>query len=347
MPPDHGLELVEHVRAVLGVDAVFATDEPAGFRWWPWRLPQRVWAERHAEGARVRAIVETLVARGVPGTGDTYAALSDAFVRDPGLSAPRWNAETGELTLRASVTLAGEPDRLNYGRAAAMLAHAALLQLGDAERLASLAATLGAEPARGAPPGRPPRSEPDALLEAGDAYAMRGAGASPWTREVFESFATLASPPWSRALVAGGVFDAEFRALAGGSPAEAAASTSLLRMTGAERHPRLGAGLLVMLLPPPAAEPEATRRHATAALLNEAEAREWLPAEPPWAADALGAWCVHPQHGLAHVLFLPRLADRPDLLEAVVRGAALRARWVPEFLARVAARRTAGGTPAV
>ncbi len=340
MTVDYGRELVDHVRSVFGADPAWSVDEPAGFRWWPWRMPQRVWAERSADGVGLRVHAETRLLRGVAGTGATFAALSEAFVRDPGLSALRWNGESGDVGLHASVTLAGEPDRLGFGRAAALLAHAALLQLGDAERFAAaLAAPLGATPAVGAPPGRPEREEPDPLIEAGDAYAQRGAGASPWTRDVFASFATLGGPPWSRVNVAGEVFDAELRGAAAGSAAEAAAVTSLLRMSGAQRHPRLGAGLLVMLQPPAAIEDVPERRFATAALLNEAEAREWPPVDPPWAADALGQWCVHPQHGLVHVQFLPRLADRPDLLESVARGAALRARWVPEFLAKVATLR--------
>lgn len=344
MSVDYGRELVEHVRSVFGADAPWAVDEPAGFRWWPARLAQRVWAERAADGTALRAHAETRVLRGVAGTGATFAALSDAFTRDPGLSALRWNGETGDVSLHASVTLAGEPDRLGFGRAAALLAHAALLQLGDAERFAAaLAEPLAGASAASAPPGLPAREEADPLVEAGDAYAMRGAGESPWTRDVFAAFATLEAPPWTRANADAGVFDAEVRSGEATSPAEAAAHTSLLRMTGAQRHPRLGAGLLVMLQPPAAVESVPERRHATAALLNEAEAREWLPAEAPWTADGLGQWCVHPQHGLAHVAFLPRLADRPDLLEAVARGAALRARWVPEFLAKVAAMRPSSG----
>lgn len=344
MLPDIGNELVEHVRAILGVDAGVSNDEPAGFQWWPWRLPQRVWAERSRGGTHVRVHAESRLLRGDPGTGVTFAALAEAIARDPGLSGPRWNGDTGDVTLHAAVTLPTDPDRLGFGRAAALLAHAAVLQLGDAERWAdALAGALAATRADATPPGRPPRAEPDALLEAADVYALRGAKPTPWSAEVLQSFATLSEAPWSRVNAAAGRFDAELPDASAPTPAE---GTALLRMSGVERHPRLGAGLLVMMQPPASVEPVPERRAATAALLGEAEAREWLPAEGPWSADALGGWCVHPQHGLAHVAFFPALADRPDLLESIARGAALRARWVRGFLAKVAAMRDGGAARA-
>ena len=45
---------------------------------------------------------------------------------------------------------------------------------------------------------------------------------------------------------------------------------------------------------------------ATAALLNEAESREWN------SCDQLGAWCVHPSQGLIFGGFHPALTFQDD-----------------------------------
>jgi hypothetical protein len=93
---------------------------------------------------------------------------------------------------------------------------------------------------------------------------------------------------------------------------------------------------LTALVPPPAIEPQADRAAATAALLNEGEAREWTD------CDALGGWCVHPAAGLAHVSFIPALALAPGVAERLAWQAGTRARWVTAFLADVAAARARG-----
>jgi hypothetical protein len=105
-------------------------------------------------------------------------------------------------------------------------------------------------------------------------------------------------------------------------------------------HPALGAGLLTALVPPPGLEPVAARVAATAALLNEGEAREWT------GCDALGGWCVHPAAGLAHVSFVPALALEPGTAGRLAWQAGMRARWTVAFLAHVAAARVASGPAA-
>jgi hypothetical protein len=102
-------------------------------------------------------------------------------------------------------------------------------------------------------------------------------------------------------------------------------------------HPRLGGGLLLALVPPPGIEPVAERTAATAALLNEGEAREWT------GCDALGGWCVHPAAGLAHVAFVPALAIEPGTAERLAWQAGMRARWASTFLAHVAESRAGSG----
>src|SRR5260370_637146 len=83
----------------------------------------------------------------------------------------------------------------------------------------------------------------------------------------------------------------------------------------------------------PGAEPVAARAAATAALLNEAEAREWT------GIDQQGGWCVHRAHGLMFAGFVPALAAEQGALERVARESATRARWCTVFLAGLASLR--------
>jgi hypothetical protein len=157
---------------------------------------------------------------------------------------------------------------------------------------------------------------------------------------VREALASLSPAPWSRATAAPHGLDAEIECAAReGGPA----GRALLRLSARQPHPRLGAGLLAVLVPPAEAEPVAERAAATAALLNDAESREWT------GVDQLGGWCVHGTAGLAHAAFTPALAVEPGSLEFACAEAAARARWAVAFLASLAPLRAsaagAGGRP--
>jgi hypothetical protein len=143
-------------------------------------------------------------------------------------------------------------------------------------------------------------------------------------------------PPWLRVHPRGAGLDAELPCPRPGSAEPGSApgtGVALLRLIGSQSHPRLGSGLITVLQLPPDAEPRPDRQVATAALLNEAESREWT------GYDQLGAWCVHPSQGLVHGSFLPSLAFREDLLETWAWQAGARARWAYGFLGQVAALR--------
>jgi hypothetical protein len=149
----------------------------------------------------------------------------------------------------------------------------------------------------------------------------------------------MSPAPWERAVPAAYGLDAEIACANEPARGGPGAGSAILRMIASQPHPRLGAGLLFVLVPPAGTEPVAERAHATAALLNEAEAREWT------GVDQLGGWCVHSAAGLAHVLFLPALAVEDDTAEELAWQAARRARWATAFMARTAALREPGGTP--
>lgn len=329
---DPGAAIVEHLRAALEPESEWSEDTPRGFVWWPLAAPQRIEAEppRMLGGAPfVRVHVELALALRVAGTGAGFAAMSRWNAARHGLSAVRWDAESGMVSLHASVTT----DAAGSAAAAQRLAHAAILQISESQAAGALRAALsGAAPA-GGPPGRDARESPSPLVETWRTYAEHGEKASMSDAQASIERLLVATPaPWTRVQPTAGGLLAELPAAGPGEPAPAptpGAGTALLRVHTTQPHPRLGPGLLVLLSAPVEAEPVHERAHATAALLNEAEAREWT------GLDQWGGWCVHPDAGLVHSTFVPVLASQAGLIERLLWQSAARARWMRGFLARV------------
>ena len=145
---DAGVALVERVRATFEPDPAFVRAQWRGFRWWPGLFAQRIVAdepERRGGFEVHRVSAECVLVSGVSGGATTFAVLAETNMREAGSSAVRWNSETGEVSLHASVYLTpGQEDA-----AGTRLLHAALLQLGDAARLREpLARALGGTPVR-------------------------------------------------------------------------------------------------------------------------------------------------------------------------------------------------------
>jgi hypothetical protein len=331
---DAGLVALAAVRDVLQPEPARTAERPRGFAWWPHEHALRVWAEpARPDGAAV-VVVETALLGGVSGRGPEFARLAERNAREPGLSALRWDSQSGEVSLRAAV-IARPGDA---GAAARRLSHAALLQVGDA--LLAVDVLLPALPAA-SPLTPPPPVAGLGVVEQAEAWRAYAAGGVERAAALAAAIARLSavSPaPWARVTRAAHGLDAEIACASEpgrGGPGEGMA---LLRVSASQPHPRLGAGLVLVLVPPPGTEPVAERAHATASLLNEAEAREWT------GVDQLGGWCVHPAAGLAHVLFLPALAVEDDTAETLAWQASLRARWATAFVARVGALRAPGGT---
>lgn len=328
---DPGLDVVARVRSALDPGREWIAEGPRGFTWWPSRASQRVSAEEagRAGGERAwRVRVESPLLRGVEAGAARFAVLSRWNALRPGLSALRWNGDDRTVTLQASaLARAGEEARV-----ASVLTTAALLQLGDVARDASaLAHELGAVLADSSPPGGAPRTQADSLVEGWREIAEAGAGASPFTRARLEAAAAMDAPPWKLVHVDDAGLHAELPcALPGEAPAGSGpgAGVALLHLLASQPHPAYANGVVAALSLPPEAEPVAERAVSTSALLNEAEARE------PLEFDGLGAWCVHPQAGLAFVSFWPAMLDAPGLLERLAVSSAARARWAREFLAR-------------
>jgi hypothetical protein len=330
-PEDAGRAAVEVVRAALEPEPERVADDPRGFRWWPHAHALRVHAEPARADGSARVVVEAALLGGVSGRGAEFATLGRWNAREAALSSLRWDGERGEVSLRAVVVA-----RPNDGEEAArLLAHAALLQAGEAlAAVDALAIEMpGATLLTSSPPGAA-RLETAAQVEAGRAYATGAQALAGTLEHSVAALATLTPAPWTRTTTAAHGFDAEL-AVAAGAPGPG--GRWLLRMSARQPSPRLGAGLLTALVPPPGLEPIAERTAATAALLNEGEAREWT------GCDALGGWCVHPAAGLAHVSFVPALALESGTAARLACQAGTRARWAAAFLAHVAAAR---GRPA-
>ena len=325
-----GIDVVRALRRVLEPpEERISEQHEAGFTWWPHAHAQRIAAsEPRADGSCVVS-AETFLLEGVTGRAPELATLASRNARDAGLSALRWNSERGTVSLRSAVVARAE----DGGAAARRLAHAALLQLGEAVRAAdSLAVEFpGATLAAGGE-----RAEVE-TVESWRAYASAGPSALSLLAESMQRLPKLAPAPWTRVTPAAHGLDAELPCRAGSDVDRPGGATALLRVSDRQPHPRLGPGLVVVLVPPPDAEPVADRAAATAALLNEGESREWT------GADQWGGWCVHPAAGLAHAVFVPALAIEEDTLERLAWQAGARARWATTFLDRVAALRTAPG----
>ena len=292
-----------------------------------------MWASPPRADGLAAVVAETTILAGVRGRAAELARLAVWNAREPGLSALCWRSQPGEVALRAAV-LVGPGDS---GSPARLLAHAALLQAGESLRAADVLAidmpdarlVASAPPAGVAVPAG--AAVPVEQTEAWRAYAGGSRARVAALAAQVSGLVALAPAPWVRATRAAHGIDAE---IACGDATRPGEGTALLRVSATQPHPRLGAGLMLALVPPRALEPLADRVHATAALLNEAECNEWT------GIDQLGGWCVHPAAGLSHVTFVPALAAEDDTATRLAWQAAVRSRWALDFIGRVAALRT-------
>jgi hypothetical protein len=329
-PMDAGLEAVALIREILEPEGARTLDEARGFAWWPHAHMQRVWAEpARPDGACVVAS-ETVLLAEVPGRGAEFAKLALRNAREPGLSSLRWDSQTQQVSMRAAVVA-----RPGDGNAAARrLSHAALLQIGEALRAAdSLAVEMPGSTLVTPPPPVAGQAAVVAQVEAWRAFAEGGAPLAEQITNDVAALMNIAPAPWLRVTRAAHGLDAEILCVPPHQASAPGEGVALLRVSASQPHPQLGPGLVFVLVPPPDTEPMLERAPATAALLNEAEAREWT------GADQLGGWCVHPSVGLAHVSFVPAMAVEDDTAQVLAWQAGTRARWVRGFLASVAARR--------
>jgi hypothetical protein len=332
---DVGLALLGQLRAMLELDPERVTEDDRGFLWWPHAHPMRFHARPLRDDGSTVVSAETRLLGEVAGTGAEFGRIAMRNARDPGLSELRFDAEKRELSLYTSV-IAWPGDPMPMAR---RLAHAAILQAGDALRaLDGLAVEF---------PGSriltfdsPLASlEPIPQVEVWQDYVAAGPDRAEGVAEQVAALAGMRPAPWANVSRAPHGIDAEIACAPPHLMDAPGRGKALLRISATQSHPRMGPGLVVVLVLPPEAEPDPNRAHATAALLNEAESREWT------GVDAQCAWCVHPMAGLSHAAFVPALAVEDDTAERLAWQASLRARWAVQFLERVAAMRTSKESP--
>lgn len=331
--PQPGADVVARVLVALEPAPPWLALEPQGFAWWPIDRVLRVRADgpQSVAGEPVwmaRASLE--LRRDVDGGADTFAALSEWNVAHAGSAALRWNGETRAVTLESATCVRTGREAV----AARDLAAAIVLMLGEAGREREwLADALGGTDAVSAAPGTSVRAEPDALTEAWRGFACDPEDAPPLA-EWLERAALTEPAPWRRATMQGGGLHAELPLAAepGHAPGEGVA---MLHLVAQPPHPVLGAGLLSVLRLPPTSATGASRPlgPATAALLNEAEAREVTGFESP------GAWCVHPAAGFAHVAFVAAALTDEESPVSLAWLAGRRARWAEGVFEHVAGLR--------
>ncbi len=332
---DVGLTLLGQLRAMLELDPERVTEDERGFLWWPHAHPMRFYARPLRDDGSTVVSAETRLLGDVSGTGAEFARIAMRNARDPGMSALRFDAESRELSLYTSV-IAWPGDPMPSSR---RLAHAAILQAGDALRaLDGLAVEF--------PGSRILASDsplaalaPIPQVEVWQDYVAAGPERAEGVAEQVAALAAMRPAPWANVSRAPHGIDAEIACAPPHLMDAPGKGKALLRISATQSHPRMGPGLVVVLVLPSEAEPEAERAYATASLLNEGEAREWT------GADAQGAWCVHPMAGLSHATFLPALAVEDDTAERLAWQAGIRARWALQFLERVAAMRGAKDDP--
>ena len=330
---DPGLNLLTMLRTILELDPERVREAERGFLWWPSAYPMRFTARPLRDEGNTVVSAETRLLGGVAGTGAEFARIAMRNARDPGLSSLRYDAESKELSLHTSV-IVWPGDTMLVAR---RLAHAAILQAGDALRAADGLAVEFPGSHLLIPDDPLARLEPIPQVEVWQDYVAAGPERAEGVAEQVAALAALRPAPWANVSRAPHGLDAEIACAPPHLQSAPGQGKALLRISATQSHPRMGAGLVVVLVLPPECEPDLDRAPATAALLNEAEAREWT------GADAQGAWCVHPMAGLSHAAFVPALAVEEDTAERLAWQAGIRARWAVQFLERVAAMRAAAG----
>ena len=183
------------------------------------------------------------------------------------------------------------------GAPARRLCHAALLQVGESLRAADgLAVELPG--AMLATPPAPLAGLPVvAQTETWQAYANEAPGLAAALAEQVSALAGVSPAPWLRVTRAAHGLDAEIACAPPHQLTSPGQGIALLRISATQAHPQLGAGLVCVLVPPSETEPVAERVYATAALLNEAEAREWTGVDQATRMkllvhDGFGVWCA-------------------------------------------------------
>ncbi len=329
---DVGPEVLEFLFSAMKIDEQWSVREPRAFAWWGHRFVQRVWAETvrvSHDHHVVRVHAATAVLRDVRDTPDMRARLA-ATNRFMSLGALTWSPESKRISLHSTACF----HTGNLPWLQPLFLAAVGIQAADAHIKADgLARVLGGEPDVSAHPRSGPRRDPDDVLNVIAAViAPAGAGLSPWTESDFTATSEMRPRPWILATADASGMTAEFP-FTGDLPAGIARGpeTALLTASSTDRHPQLGAGLLLRLQLPLNVSKE--KGYDVAWMLNVLEATEETN------THTLGAWCLgsappgRPDaYTVTFVSFIPAAAYRKGLLDVLSLEMAIRTRWAARTL---------------
>ncbi len=183
---DPGIEAVRSVFEAFGVDEEWSEWQGRGFRWWPHRFCQRVWADPPQPDPDLGLVVSRVHAETEVVRGSTFAGPDPAVLASEVIGAdPTMNAliRAGDgFAFHASVWVHEE----NLSWVPRLLQMAALLQIVNAEHHGwAIAEAFQGDPAFASHPERGSRPDPDEML-----YALRDLpgrdGPSAWEDELPE-----------------------------------------------------------------------------------------------------------------------------------------------------------------
>ena len=329
---DVGLQAVDGIFAMLGIDEEWSIRRPRGFSWWSYRLAQHIdatelWHDDEFQLSRIR--IRTDVASSVDSERHPEEVLAVANAQET-LSAVVWDPQ--ERTISECCT--GIVHQENVGWMTRLLSAAAVLQINAAHgRAQGLALALGGVPAASNHPLRGERSEPDEMLVAANQMAEQAHEAG---RRFSGPLCSNLSDFLPQYELLGFSDESDFSCelpFTGTTPIAAKVAlnlpgmsetpeTSLLRIYADMEHPNYGAGALVTLLLPITFDPDQIPR-----MLNDLNLTE---AKGNTRSNLLGAWCPDPtnekRNTIAFTSFLPNMLAEPGVLENQVVFQAVRSR---------------------
>jgi hypothetical protein len=343
---DVGPQILRSVAQIMQIEADWCVAEERSITWWGHTLSQRIWADPvfiemgddivrvHAESDFLRNVRES------PSIPELLSELNG----DASLSSYVWNPAHRTIKMRCSAFVHSQ----NLEWLERLFAWAAAIQAAEAHSLAeSLAMRLGADIDTSVHPTNGRRETPDEMLSLIQYLAnLHSKETRAFTNEDFKTASDISPAPWVMANADEDGFTAEFP-FPGCVP-----PTSLFMAKNKSIHPRLGAGLLLVLRLPiffPTDEAE-----ALALKLNSAELTDRT------RTHFMGGWCVDRQRNralfqgsvmleertipsvvvdqkassiLSFCAFVPSVAHQPSVFPNLVFAMAHRARWANEFLA--------------
>jgi hypothetical protein len=315
---DLGIQAVEKVFELYGIDAEWSTREERGFSWWAHNYRQQIWSEPGFDDDGIvvyRLCAKTDFLKDVPNNPELPRKLATLSMFAT-MAAQIYDPRTQTLSLFSSVYIHEQTAPIFVPR---LFATSAIVQPIESQIRANMASELlGGEPDSSEHPESGERLIPDEMLGViSKVYRPVGEKTSPWLgSDAFEQAAEFLNRSNSFANAGPSGLTAEFPF---GSE-----TTSMLQAFGDIINPQLGSGLMLQLrLPVTLSETETAE---TALYLNFLETSECT------LRHMVGSWTVDPSNPktLVFASFLPAILHDEYLLINLSADAARRSLWAGE-----------------